>query len=139
MINWSSYNYLGRSGDPAVTRAAQQAVERYGTSVSASRVASGEKPLHRELEEELSSFLGTEDAVVMVSGHGVFVTVIGHMVGDGDLILHDSLAHDCILGGAKLSGANGRPFPHSDWESRERQSQRLRPLSNRVLSSIDGG
>src|SRR6478736_10503759 len=98
-INWSSYNYLGLSGDPAVTRAAQQAVERYGTSVSASRVASGEKPLHRELEQELASFLGTEDSIVMVSGHGVFVTTIGHMMGDGDLILHDSLAHNCIMGG----------------------------------------
>src|SRR5205085_6575809 len=52
MINWSSYNYLGLSGDPNVTRAAQDAIERYGTSVSASRVASGEKPLHRELEQE---------------------------------------------------------------------------------------
>src|SRR5207248_992955 len=50
VINWSSYNYLGLSGDPNVTRAAQEAVARYGTSVSASRVASGEKPLHRELE-----------------------------------------------------------------------------------------
>src|SRR5207237_369941 len=62
MINWSSYNYLGLSGDPAVSRAAQAAIERYGTSVSASRVASGEKPLHRELEQELASFLGPEDA-----------------------------------------------------------------------------
>src|SRR5205814_1592448 len=138
MINWSSYNYLGLSGDPNVTRAAQEAVERYGTSVSASHVASGEKPLHRELEEELSSFLGTEDAVVMVSGHGVFVTVIGHMVGDGDLILHDSLAHDCIMGGAKLSGAKRRPFPHNDWQNLEKQLQQLRPHYRRVLIAVEG-
>ncbi|TMA29644.1 MAG: aminotransferase class I/II-fold pyridoxal phosphate-dependent enzyme [Deltaproteobacteria bacterium] len=138
MINWSSYNYLGFSGDPHVTRAAQAAVERYGTSVSASRVASGEKPLHRELEQELARFLGTEDSVVMVSGHGVFVTVIGHMVGDGDLVLHDSLAHDCILGGAKLSGAKRRPFPHSDWAALEKQLQQLRPHYRRVLIAVEG-
>ncbi|HEX9577861.1 MAG TPA: aminotransferase class I/II-fold pyridoxal phosphate-dependent enzyme, partial [Myxococcales bacterium] len=138
MINWSSYNYLGLSGDPQVTRAAQEAVERYGTSVSASRVASGEKPLHRELEDELASFLGTEDAIVMVSGHGVFVTVIGHMVGDGDLILHDSLAHDCILGGAKLSGAKRRPFPHNDWQALEKQLAQLRPHYKRVLIACEG-
>ncbi len=138
MINWSSYNYLGLSGDPHVTRAAQDAVERYGTSVSASRVASGEKPLHRELEQELARFIGAEDAVVMVSGHGVFVTVIGHIVGDGDLILHDSLAHDCILGGAKLSGAKRRPFPHNDWQALEKQLAQLRPHYKRVLIAVEG-
>jgi 8-amino-7-oxononanoate synthase len=138
VINWSSYNYLGLSGDPDVTRAAQDAVERFGTSVSASRVASGEKPLHRELEQELASFLGTEDSIVMVSGHGVFVTTIGHMVGDGDLILHDSLAHDCILGGAKLSGARRRPFPHNDWQNLEKQLQQLRPHYKRVLIAVEG-
>ena len=138
MINWSSYNYLGLSGDPHVNRAAQEAIERYGTSVSASRVASGEKPLHRELEQELSSFLGTEDSIIMVSGHGVFVTTIGHLVGDGDLILHDALAHDCILGGAKLSGAKRRPFPHNDWQNLEKQLQQLRPHYKRVLIAVEG-
>jgi len=138
MINWSSYNYLGLSGDPQVSRAAQEAVERYGTSVSASRVASGEKPLHRELEQELARFLGCEDAIVTVSGHGVFVTVIGHLMGPQDLILHDSLAHDCILGGSKLSGAKRRPFPHNDFEALEKQLAQLRPHYRRVLIAVEG-
>ncbi|MFL5365948.1 MAG: aminotransferase class I/II-fold pyridoxal phosphate-dependent enzyme [Myxococcales bacterium] len=138
VINWSSYNYLGLSGDPHVTRAAQAAVERYGTSVSASRVASGEKPLHRELEQELASFLGCEDSMATVSGHGVFVTVIGHIMQAGDLILHDSLAHDCILGGAKLSGAKRRPFPHNDVAALEKQLAQLRPHYRRVLIAVEG-
>jgi 8-amino-7-oxononanoate synthase len=138
MINWSSYNYLGLSGDPQVTRAAQDAVERYGTSVSASRVASGEKPLHRELEQELARFLGCEDAIVTVSGHGVFVTVIGHLMGPQDLILHDSLAHDCIMGGSRLSGAKRRPFPHNDFEALEKQLAQLRPHYRRVLIAVEG-
>ena len=138
VINWSSYNYLGLSGDAEVTRAAQEAVARYGTSVSASRVASGEKPLHRELEGELASLLGTEDSVVTVSGHGVFVTVISTLFKDGDLILHDALAHDCILSGAKLSGAKRRPFPHNDWRALERQLAQLRPHYRRVLIAIEG-
>jgi len=138
MINWSSYNYLGLSGDPQVNRAAQDAVERYGTSVSASRVASGEKPLHRELEQELARFLGCEDAIVTVSGHGVFMTVIGHLMGPQDLILHDSLAHDCILGGSKLSGAKRRPFPHNDFEALEKQLAQLRPHYRRVLIAVEG-
>ncbi|HEY2028412.1 MAG TPA: aminotransferase class I/II-fold pyridoxal phosphate-dependent enzyme [Myxococcales bacterium] len=138
MINWSSYNYLGLSGDPAVTHAAQAAVERYGTSVSASRIASGEKPLHRELEEELARLLGTEDSIVTVSGHGVFVTTIATLVKDGDLVLHDALAHDCIMAGAKLSGAKRRPFPHNDWRALEKQLATLRPHYRRVLIAIEG-
>ena len=138
MINWSSYNYLGLSGDAAVTRAAQEAIARYGTSVSASRVASGEKPLHGEFERELAAFLGTGSAVVMVSGHAAFVTVIGHVVGPSDLVVHDSLAHDCILGGAKMSGAKRRPFPHNDWQALDRALSQLRPHYRRVLIAIEG-
>ena len=138
MINWSSYNYLGLSGDAAVTRAAQEAIARYGTSVSASRVASGEKPLHGELERELAAFLGTESALVMVSGHAAFVTVIGHVVGPSDLVVHDSLAHDCIMGGAKMSGAKRRPFPHNDWQALDRTLAQLRPHYRRVLIAIEG-
>ncbi len=51
----------------------------------------------------------------MVSGHGVFVTVIGHLMGDGNLILHDSLAHDCIMGGAKLSAPSAGPSRTTTW------------------------
>jgi 7-keto-8-aminopelargonate synthetase-like enzyme len=101
-------------------------------------VASGEKPLHRELEQQLASFLGCEDAVVTVSGHGVFMTVIGHLMQPGDLILHDSLAHDCILGGSKLSGAKRRPFPHNDPDALERALQQLRPHFRRVLIAVEG-
>jgi 8-amino-7-oxononanoate synthase len=138
MINWSSYNYLGLSGDPKVTRAAQDAIGRYGTSVSASRVASGEKPIHRELERALATFLGAEAAVVMVSGHAAFVTVIGHLVGPNDLVLHDALAHDSIIGGAKMSGAQRRPFPHNDWQALDRTLAQLRPHYRRALIAIEG-
>src|SRR5690606_14364757 len=89
-INYSSYNYLRLSGHPEVNRAAQEAIDRYGTSVSASRVASGEQPLHRELERALADLLGCEDAIVLVSGHATNVSVIGHLVDHRDVILHDS-------------------------------------------------
>jgi 8-amino-7-oxononanoate synthase len=138
MINFSSYNYVGNSGDPVVSQAAKDAIEKYGTSVSASRVASGEKPLTRELERALADFFGTEDCIVLVSGHATNVTVIGHVVGAGDLILHDALAHDSIIQGAKLSGAKRRPFPHNDWEALDRMLTNLRPHYRRVLIAIEG-
>lgn len=138
MLNFSSYNYVGNSGDPVVSQAAKDAIEKYGTSVSASRVASGEKPLTRELEKALAHFFGTEDSIVLVSGHATNVTVIGHVCGAGDLILHDALAHDSIIQGAKLSGAKRRPFPHNDWEALDRMLTNLRPHYRRVLIAIEG-
>jgi 8-amino-7-oxononanoate synthase len=138
MLNFSSYNYLGNSGDPVVTKAAQDAITKYGTSVSASRVASGEKPLTLELERALADFFGTEDCVVMVSGHATNVTVIGHLASAGDLVLHDALAHDSIVQGAKLSGAQRRPFPHNDYEALEKMIEKMRPHYKRVIIAIEG-
>ena len=83
LISFASYNYLGMSGDPVVAAAAKEAIDRYGTSVSASRLVSGEKPLHRQLEQGLASFIGTEDAVCLVGGHATNETTIGHLLGPG--------------------------------------------------------
>jgi 8-amino-7-oxononanoate synthase len=137
-VNFSSYNYIGLSGDPDVNHAAAEAIERYGTSVSASRLASGEKPLHREFEHEIADFLGCEDAIVMVGGHATNVSVIGHMFGPQDLIVHDSLAHDSILAGIKLSGARRRPFPHNDYEALDQMLRQIRGGVRRVLIAVEG-
>ncbi|MEV0466833.1 aminotransferase class I/II-fold pyridoxal phosphate-dependent enzyme [Nocardia tengchongensis] len=138
VLNFSSYNYLGMSGHPAVTAAVQDAVARYGSSVSASRLLSGEKTIHAELERELAALLGTEDAITFTSGHATNVTVIGHIVGPGDLIVHDSLAHDSILQGCKLSGATRRPFPHNDFAALDRMLTDIRGRYRRVLVVIEG-
>jgi 8-amino-7-oxononanoate synthase len=138
LINFSSYNYIGMSGDPTVIKAVQDAVERFGTSVSASRLVSGEKTIHRELEQEMAEFLGTEAAVVFVGGHATNETVIGHLMGPGDLILHDALSHNSILQGAILSGARRRPFPHNDWRTADRLLELFRREYRRVLIVIEG-
>ena len=137
-VNYSSYNYVSLSGHPEVNRAVERAVARYGTSVSASRVASGERPLHRQLERAIADFLGCQDAIAMVSGHATNVSVIGHLLDQRDVILHDSLAHDSILGGAKLSGARRRPFPHNDTDALEHLLAQIRPNARRVLIAVEG-
>jgi 8-amino-7-oxononanoate synthase len=137
-LNFTSYNYVGLSGHPRIAEAVTQAVKRYGTSVSASRVTGGQKPIHNELEQELAKFLGTEAALVMVGGHSTNVSVIGHLFGPEDLILHDSLAHDSILGGARLAGARRRPFPHNDHEALGRILREVRPSVRRVLIAVEG-
>jgi len=138
MLSWATYNYLGMSGEPEVSAAAKAAVDRFGTSVSASRLVSGEKTIHQELEREIARFVGTEDAVTFVGGHATNETVIGHVVGPGDLVLHDALAHNSLLQGAVLSGARRRPFPHNDHEAAESLLAQMRGQYRRVLIVIEG-
>jgi 8-amino-7-oxononanoate synthase/acyl carrier protein len=138
MINFSSYNYVGMSGDPVVAAAAKAAIDRYGTSVSASRLVSGEKGLHRELERAIADFIGADDAIVFVGGHSTNETTVGHLFGPGDLILHDALAHNSIVQGCILSGARRRPFPHNDWQAVDKLLADLRGDYRRVLVAIEG-
>ncbi len=138
MISWATYNYLGMSGEPEVTAAAKAALDRYGSSVSASRLVSGEKTIHQELEREIARVIGTEDAVTFVGGHATNETVIGHVVGPGDLVLHDALAHNSLLQGAVLSGARRRPFPHNDFAAAEALLGQMRSQYRRVLVVIEG-
>lgn len=137
-VNWCSYNYLGMSGDPAVTAAVQEAVARFGSSVSASRLVSGEKTIHRVLEREIADLIGAEDAIVMVGGHATNETVIGHLLGPGDLILHDALAHNSIVQGCRLSGALRRAFPHNDAATCGALLERYRGEHRRVLVVVEG-
>ncbi len=137
MVSFSSYNYIGTSGDPRVVAAVKRAVDRYGTSVSASRLVSGEKPIHRELEQALADFIGVDAALAMVGGHATNETVLGHMFGPGDLILHDALAHNSIIQGSILSGARRRSFPHNDWRELDKLLEELRPTYRRVVIAIE--
>jgi 8-amino-7-oxononanoate synthase len=137
-VNFCSYNYIGMSGDPYVIEKTRAAVAQYGTSVSASRLVSGEKPLHGQLERGLAEFIGAEAAIVLVGGHSTNESVIGHMFGPGDLILHDALSHNSIMQGAMMSGARRRPFPHNDWRALEKILAEIRHEYRRVLIVLEG-
>jgi 8-amino-7-oxononanoate synthase len=138
LVNFASYNYLALSGDPEVSAAAKRAIDDFGTSVSASRLVSGERPLHLELEHALARFVGAEDAVVFVSGNLANVSTLGHLVGARDLVVHDALAHDSIVQGAILSGATRRSFPHNDWQALDRLLAAVRDRYERVLVAVEG-
>jgi 8-amino-7-oxononanoate synthase len=138
LVSWATYNYLSMSGEAEVAAAAKNAVDRFGTSVSASRLVSGEKTIHQELEREIARFVGTEDAITFVGGHATNETVIGHVVGPGDLVLHDAFSHNSLLQGAMLSGARRRPFPHNDYDAAEKLLSQMRSQYRRVLVVIEG-
>jgi 8-amino-7-oxononanoate synthase len=133
VVNFASYDYLGFNGDPAITRAVIESAQTWGTSVSASRIASGERPFHRELERRLATLHGAADAVAFVSGHGTNVSVISQLVEAKDLILHDALMHNSAVVGAQLSGAHRKLFPHNDLDALERILAAERHRHGRVL------
>ena len=137
-INFASYNYIGLNGHPDIVSATRAAIDRYGTSVSASRPVSGERPVHRDLERALARVHGTEDCVVLVGGHSTNVTVIGHLLGRDDVIVHDALIHNSIVQGAMLSGARRVPFPHLDHEAADRLLRETRPPGGHALLVIEG-
>jgi len=137
-INFSSYNYLGLCGHPRVNKASKEAIDRYGTSVSASRLVSGERPIQRELEMALAELHGADDSIVFVSGHATNVTTIGYLFGPKDLILHDALIHNSAMQGIELSGAHRRSFPHNDWQKLDEILADIRGQYERTLIIIEG-
>jgi len=137
-INYASYNYLGLSGDKRVADAAKTAIDQYGTSVSASRAVSGERPGHRELESALAALYQVDDAVVFVSGHAANVTTIGYLFGPKDLVLHDEFIHNSVLQGMTLSGAKRLSFPHNDANALDEILNQQRRHFERVLIVVEG-
>jgi 8-amino-7-oxononanoate synthase len=137
-LNFASYNYLGLNGDPRIIAAAKAAIDRYGTSVSASRPVSGERPVHRELEAALARIHGAEDCMALVGGHSTNVTVIGHLLGRNDVIVHDALIHNSIVQGSMLSGARRVPFRHLDPEAADKVLAETRSRHTHALLVIEG-
>lgn len=138
MIHFSGYNYLGFSGHPYVTQRVCEAVAQYGTSVSASRVASGDRPIHHELEKRIAKAIGVDDSILFTAGHMTNVNVIGHLFGPKDLILHDELIHDSALQGMKLAGSTRRPFPHGDMAALEKNLEAHRGRFEKCLIILEG-
>jgi 8-amino-7-oxononanoate synthase len=138
VVNFANYNYLAFSGDGDVTRAAQDAAERWGTSVSASRVVSGERPIHRELEQAIARFVGVDDAIVYIGGVPANVSTISHLLNAEDVVLCDQLVHNSAMQGAEFSGARRLVFPHNDWGALDAMLTRVRAQHRRALVVIEG-
>lgn len=137
-INFCSYNYLDLCGDARVAAAAQAAIEKYGTSVSASRIVSGERPIHLELEAAIADFVGTEAAIVFVGGFSTNEDTIAHLMGEGDVIFHDEYIHKSAQLGAAMSGAKAVSFPHNDLDALEKALQTHREQGKNALIVVEG-
>ena len=138
VLNFGSYNYAGMSGRKEVSDAAIDAIRKYGTSASGSRLLAGEKTLSQQLEKELAEWKHAEDALVLVGGHSTNVTFVGNFVGPKDLVIFDRYIHNSVAEGCRLSHATTRMFPHNDPEALNRFLTARRGNFEKVLICIEG-
>jgi 8-amino-7-oxononanoate synthase len=133
-----SNNYLGLTGDPRLKAAAHDALERYGTALTGSRLMNGTIPMHAELEEEIAAWMGTEAALVFTTGYQANVGCLSAILNASDTVIADSGDHASILDGCKMSGARLRPFRHQRLDKLERMLERAGTDGGGVLVVVDG-
>lgn len=118
-INFSSNDYLNLANDPRVKAAAIAAIEKSGSGSTGSRLMGGTLPLHAELEEKLSGWLGQEAALVFGSGFLANLGVISALAKPDDAVFFDRLDHASLIDGIMMSGAAWKRFKHNDVEELE--------------------
>lgn len=124
-LMFGSNNYLGLADDPRVARAAREAVDRYGTGCTGSRLMNGTLELHLELEAELASWMQREAALVFTAGYLANLATLSTLCGPEDLIVGDAKNHASIEDGARLSGARVLTVRHGDLDQLEAKLARL--------------
>src|SRR3954467_10755379 len=137
-IMLGSNNYLGLTGDPRVIQGARDALERFGTGLTGSRLLNGTIDLHLELEAELAQWMGTEDAIVFTTGHQANIGALGTLLAPGDTVIADSSDHASILDGCLLSRAKLRPFRHGRLDKLQKMLERAATDGGGVLVVVDG-
>lgn len=137
-IMLGSNNYLGLTSDPRVIEGAHDAIRRYGTGVTGSRLLNGTLDLHLELEQELAEWFGTEDAIVYTTGHQANLGAIGTILGPGDTVVVDSGDHASILDGVILSRAKMRVFRHNRLDLLEKRLQQAEADGGGIMVVVDG-
>lgn len=114
MLMMSSNDYLGLSNHPEVVQAGKKALEEWGSSTTGARLANGSRSYHRELEEALAQFIGTEDCQVLSAGYLACMAAVATFATKGDLILVDRNVHSSLWSGISLSGARVERFSHNN-------------------------
>src|SRR5437588_75832 len=137
-IMLGSNNYLGLTGDERVLGGAEDALHRFGTGLTGSRLLNGTIPLHLDLEREIADWMQTEDALVFTTGHQANLGTLGTVLGPGDTVIVDSGDHASILDGCILSRAKLRPFRHNRLDKLEKMLERAQHDGGGVLVVVDG-
>ena len=126
LLDLASNNYLGLSRHPKVVAAAQAAAASQGLGAGASRLVSGSRPVHGELEAALAAWLGREQVLLFPSGFQANLAAVGALADRHSLVLADRLIHHSLLTGVRASGARLQRFAHNDLAQLDSQLQAAR-------------
>ena len=143
VLNFCSNNYLGLASHPEVVRAAQAAMDKWGYGLSSVRFICGTQGIHKELEEAVSRFLGTDDTILYAACFDANGGLFEPLLNDEDAIISDALNHASIIDGVRLCKAARFRYKHSDMADLERclqeaSSSRYRLISTDGVFSMDG-
>ncbi|MFN4279792.1 8-amino-7-oxononanoate synthase [Thermosynechococcus sp.] len=138
LINFCSNDYLGLANHPKVKAAAIQAIEQWGTGATGSRLLSGQRLLHRQLEGAIARWKGTEAALVFSSGTAANLGTIAALVDQRDLVLGDAYNHACLKKAARLTHATFYEYPHNDVAALAQLLDTHRSQYRRCLILTDG-
>ncbi len=133
VLNFCANNYLGLSAHPRVIEAAHKTLDRRGYGLSSVRFICGTQDIHKELEEKLSEFLGTEDTILYVAAFDANGGVFEPLFGESDAIISDELNHASIIDGVRLCKARRLRYKHNDMADLEEQLKQAADCRDRII------
>ncbi len=137
MLVWSLNNYLGLANHPEVRKADADSAAKWGMGYPmGARMMSGQTSRHEELERNLASFVGSEDAFLLNYGYQGMVSIIDAVCGRNDVVVYDSESHACILDGVRLHMGKRFVFQHNNMESLRKQLQHATRLAEKQNGGI---
>jgi 8-amino-7-oxononanoate synthase len=128
-----TYNYMGMTFDPDVIAAGQEALAKFGAGTTGSRVLNGTYQGHKECEDALKEFYGTEHAMVFSTGYQANLGMVATLAGKGDFIILDADSHASIYDGCYLGNADIVRFKHNSAEDLEKRLRRLPPEAGKLV------
>ncbi|OFX60925.1 MAG: glycine C-acetyltransferase [Bacteroidetes bacterium GWB2_41_8] len=143
VLNFCANNYLGLANHPEVVKAAQETMNKWGFGLSSVRFICGTQQIHKELEEKVSEFLGTEDTILYCAAFDANGGIFEPLLGDDSIIISDELNHASIIDGVRLCKARRARYKHSDMAElenclKESQSAKYRMVVTDGVFSMDG-
>ncbi|MBT8137269.1 MAG: glycine C-acetyltransferase [Gammaproteobacteria bacterium] len=143
VINMCANNYLGLANHPALIEAAHAALDEYGYGMASVRFICGTQTIHKELEERISRFLGTEDTILYAAAFDANAGLFETILGAEDAVISDQLNHASIIDGIRLCKASRLRYQHNDMADLEQQlvaaaDSRARLIATDGVFSMDG-
>jgi len=133
VINFCANNYLGLSSHPQVVEAAKNAIDTHGYGMSSVRFICGTQDIHKELEQKIADFIGTEDTILYAAAFDANGGVFEPLLNDQDAIISDSLNHASIIDGVRLCKAARYRYQHNDMADLEEQLKKSSEARNRII------